>query len=79
MYNKFQSNQMSGVDENLYKDKTPEQILIEKRAELFLNAAKKNPKKFIELQWTGYVVDKSVALTIRLYVFFNFFAWAVFQ
>lgn len=47
MYNKFQSNQRSGVDENLYKDKTPEQVLIEKRVELFLNAAKKKPKKFI--------------------------------
>ena len=46
MYNKIQSNQGSSVDENLCKDKTPEQILIEKRAELFLNAAKKNPQKF---------------------------------
>ncbi|UTC89925.1 hypothetical protein E4N80_08710 [Treponema denticola] len=47
MYNKFQSNQRSSVDENMYEDKTPEQIFIEKRAELFLNAAKKNPKTFI--------------------------------
>ena len=47
MYNKIQSNQGSSVDENLCKYKTPEQILIEKRAELFLNAANKNPKKFI--------------------------------
>ena len=47
MYNKIQSNQRSSVDKNSYEDKTPEQILIEKRAELFLNAANKNPKKFI--------------------------------
>ena len=47
MYNKFQSNQRIVGAENLYEDKTQAQIFIEKRAELFLNAAKKNPKKFI--------------------------------
>ena len=47
MYNKFQSNQRIVGAENLYEDKTQAQIFIEKRAELFLNAANKNPKKFI--------------------------------
>lgn len=46
MYNKFQTNQRAIGSENSYKDKTQDQILIEKRAELFLNAAKKNPKRF---------------------------------
>ncbi len=47
MYNKFQSNQRVVGSENLYEDKTQAQIFIEQRAELFLNAANKNPKKFI--------------------------------
>lgn len=47
MYNKFQSNQRIVGAENLYEDKTQAQIFIEKRAKLFLNAAKKNPKTFI--------------------------------
>ena len=46
MYNKFQSNQRIVGAENLYEDKTQAQIFIEKRAELFLNAAKKNPQRF---------------------------------
>ena len=46
MYNKFQSNQRVVGSENLYEDKTQAQIFIEQRAELFLNAAKKNPQRF---------------------------------
>lgn len=46
MCNKFQSSQRIIEHENLYDDKTPEQIFIEKRAELFLKEAKKHPEKF---------------------------------
>lgn len=46
MYNKFQSNKRAIGFENSYKDKTPEQILIEQRTELFLKAAEKNPQRF---------------------------------
>jgi len=46
MYNKIQSNQRSSVDKNSYEDKTPEQIFLEQRAELFLKGAKKYPQWF---------------------------------
>lgn len=34
-------------DESLCENKSPEQIFIEKRAELFLKELKKHPKKFL--------------------------------
>ena len=34
------------MDENSYVDKTPEQIFLEKRAELFLKGTKKYPQWF---------------------------------
>ena len=46
MYNKFESNQICSMDENSYVDKTPEQIFLEKRAELFLKGTKKYPQWF---------------------------------
>ncbi|UTY31410.1 hypothetical protein E4N74_07410 [Treponema putidum] len=46
MYTEFKSNRKAVGDKNLNEDKTPEQIFIEQRTELFLKEVKKYPVKF---------------------------------